>query len=481
MRAFLLTLILLQALVDSGQAQRKRTMNNRIRTVLEHTAPLAGSRSSRLPLYVWALNSPGTEDEGEIEAILKALDDRGIALYPSWNHRRFEESLAEGLRVARIQKRLGLPVSVNANDLLHRFADGSPQTAHVTDDGDPFFDASFGKNISLGCPFALEHRVPEIRGRVESFAQAYCDAGLEVDVAFADWEIDGPIEWNDAWENSKKCHRCKEHIPDIDDFGAFQDALRTIRSDLQREAYAGVLTDHFPGIRVGNYAVYPHNGERYWYDYFEKLPDGVPFRTDQRARYRPWAHEFPLTGFTLALPVVYTWYPTYTWYDFTDPDYRWFYNLLLVASNAAEHTPRETPLAAFVHWHTTSAPSAPDPDVRQFSAEAYQDLLWHMLLRGTDTFILWCPLPELAEEVRLVHEVYAAAQAYGDFLRGGTPVTFEVPPAAGPVLSALRLGDRLLVRRTDFGKSSEPVSMAVDGRSVTVPPGSAECWILSLD
>ena len=142
------------------------------------------------------------------------------------------------------------------------------------------------------------------------------------------------------------------------------------------------------------------------------------------------------------MPVVYTWYPTYGWYDFDDPDYRWFYNLLLVASNAGRSKPGQVPVISFVHWHTTAPPAAADPQVKQFSREAYQELLWHMLLRGTDTFFLWCPEAEDFEECRLVQQVYAAAQPYAEFFKRGTPITFEVPKRPGAVVSGLRLGRR---------------------------------------
>jgi len=154
--------------------------------------------------------------------------------------------------------------------------------------------------------------------------------------------------------------------------------------------------------------------------------------------------------------------------------------MLLVASNACEHTPAGVPIISFVHWHTTAPPEKPDPKVTQMSPAAYQELLWHMLLRGTDTFHLWCPAEEDAEECRLVHGVYAAAQRYGEFLEKGTPITFQVPKAPGAVLSALRLGDQVLVRRTDFGGSSAPVELMVGNKKITVPAAPGKCQVLKL-
>jgi hypothetical protein len=451
-----------------------------IDSVLANAQPLRYPRGDRLPLYVWAAVGVGTDDDKEVRERIRRLDERGIAVLSAWDHRRIAESLAEGLRMGALQQELGLRVNVNANHLLHRFCNGDPRTAHVTDAGEPFFDYSFSQDVAMGCPFALRWRYPEIEARVSSFARAYQEAGVSVDFVFADWEIDGAIEWNGAWESAKKCRRCRKAIPDLDDFGSFQRAVREIRSEMQRETYARVIQATFPDALVGNYAVYPHNGYRYWYDYFEAFVEGAPHKVDQRARYRQWYPEFPLTGYTCAMPVVYTWYPTFSWYDYENPDYRWFYNMLLVASNAGECTEPGVPVIPFVHWHTTSPPAVPDPAVQQFSARGYQELLWHMLLRGSDTFFLWCVHRELAQEVRLVHEIYADSLRFKEFLEDGEPVIFDVPQTEGPVLSALRLGDRLLVRRTDFSDHPRPVPLRSGDRIVDVPRVEGECQILTL-
>ena len=156
--------------------------------------------------------------------------------------------------------------------------------------------------------------------------------------------------------------------------------------------------------------------------------------------------------------------------------------MLLVSSNVGQHTLRETPIVSFVHWHTTAPPKNPDPAVRQFSEAMYQELLWHMLLRGVDTFFLWCLSEEAEKEIQLLHPVWAAAQEYGEFLDQGEPTTFDVPTKPGPVVSGLRLGDRVLVRRTDFGeaRSDEDIEVLVGERKLTVPLGTGHCQILRL-
>ena len=464
-------------------AQKWKPLGQRdlVDLVLANTKPLKSPRGQRLPLYLWPLHGLGTNDEIEAERLLRSLDKRGLPVIASWNPspQRREQSLRDALWLGKLQKKLGLPLTISAIPCMGPFCNGDEKTAHLGEDGKPFFDFSFEAKRPMGCPFALDFRHPAIREQIEFFLDAYQREGLEIGFLFVDWEVDGPIEWNGAWEASKRCRRCREHIPDIANFAAFQKALREIRGRMQRECLAEPVLKRFPKALVGNYAVYPDDGWRYWYDYFETLAPDAPFKADQRAKYRPWFPEFPLTGYTVSLPVVYTWYATPTWYDFSSKDYRWFYNLLLVASKSGEHKASGVPSIPFVHWHTTAPPKDPDPAVVQFSAEKYQELLWHLLLRGHDTVFLWCPREETADETRLLHEVWAASLEFGEFLGKGKPVTFEVPREEGPVVSAVQLGDQLLVRRTDFDeRSTAPVPLKIEGKLIPVPRLDGRCQVL---
>lgn len=455
------------------------TDNELIREIIRTTQPLSQPRGDRLPLYLWPAHNLGTEDESEIVELLQQLEARGIAAIATW--RPYDQAaLDAALRLGTIQQRLGLPIAVNANACTYSFFDGDERTAHVDDQGKPFFDPSFGHQ-PMGCPFALDHRLPEMRRRLAEPAAAYAGAGLELHFVFADWEIDGPIEWNDAWEHSRRCTRCREHIPDIEDFTSFQTSLRQIRSALQRQMLAEPILEHHPHALVGNYAVYPHNGYRYWYDYFEKFVQGAPHKIDGRARYRKWYHEFPETGYTFAMPVVYTWQDIYGWYDFDAPDYRWFYNMLKVGSNAGKSTPGDIPVITFVHWHTVLLSDPPPPGLQQFSEEKYQELLWHLLLRGHDTLFMWSVKDEALKESQLVHQVYAASHEYGDFLLHGEPVTFAVPARPGPVVSAVRWDGKLLVRRTDFDATQEPVELQLEDRTLLIPRKDGQCQVIALE
>ncbi len=449
-----------------------------IQVVLDATKPLKHDRCKRLPLYLWQAMGPGSLDEEAAEELVEELNKRGVGLISSWNPGNRQESLDQSLMIAKVQKKLNLRVNINANRCLYSFFNGDERTAHIDDKGKPFWDESFGKQ-KMGCPFALDFRRPHIQEQVEYFVKAFKRADLDVDFVFADWEIDGPIEFNKAHAASKRCRRCQKNIKNIDDFAEFQRVLRKLRCQLQRENYAEPIKLNFPRVLVGNYGVYPHNGYRYWYDYYEYYVDGQPYQADQRAKYRKWYHEFPESGYTFAMPVVYTWRRIFDWYDYVDTDYRWFYNMLLVASNAGQHTPAEIPIISFVHWHTIE-PKPSTSTVKQFSEDKYQELLWHMLLRGTDTFFLWCRKEESAKEIQLVHQVYAEAQQYGEFLSNGEPINFRVPKQPGTVISGLRLGDRVLVRRTDFTKTSDTAEIIVDDRRMKVGVAPKNCQIISI-
>ena len=451
-----------------------------IQVVLDHTRPLEHSRGDRLPLYLWPLVDPGELNGEDAEALVAELNKRGVALFAKWTVNNPEKALEQALVISRAQQKYGLDVNINAIDLLYSFFNGDERTAHIGQNGEIFWDEDFGGKKNMGCPFAIDFRKDEIRARLEYYLDEYVHNGLQVDFIFADWEVDGPLEVNHAYQSSMKCRRCLKHLGDTVDYTAFQKIIREMRSYLQYYTLSQPVLSRFPDALVGNYAVYPNDGWRYWYDYFEHYVEGQPAVKDQKAMYRKWYQDFPSTGFTFAMPVAYTWERTFDWYDFENTDYRWFYNMLLVASNAGRNTPMNIPVVTWVHWNTIFHPGEPDPMVVQMSEGAYKELLWHMLFRGTSTLAMWCSPEEYASEVSLIHEVYAEAQKYGEFLDNGLPVNFEVPSRPGTVVSGLIYEDYLLARRTDFGVNREPVFIMAGTTPVMVPYAPGKCQVIHL-
>ena len=448
-----------------------------VEIVLRETQPLKFPRGQRLPLYLWTPNFPAAADDAELERVLKALDARGIALFARWGE--FAKASELPLRVARLQKKLGLETTVDATGLAHGFYNGTPATGHLDKDGKPFFDKSFF--WSPGCPFTVQPRYDAMRARLEPWLAKYQQEQLRLDSWAADWEFDGPNEWNHGWAAARQCVTCRTKIPNLDmDFAAFQTAVRRVRAEMQREVFTQPIHRAFPQARIGNYAMSPHDGRRYWWGFFEKRTEGLPADKEHAALYRPWAREFEACGYNVAMPVIYTWFNLYADYAFTNRQYRWVYNLLLEATSTGRHTPPAIPLVTFVHWTTTNPPKELPPDFEALTEANYEELLWHLLLRGHDSFAMWCPLPELAQEVRPVHRVYAAALEYKEFLDLGKPVCFDVPKQPGSVVSALQLGEKFLVRRTDFASVPAVVEMKFpDDTTLRVPKSDGKCQVLT--
>ncbi len=452
------------------------------KTVLENTKPLKHHRGNRMPIYLWRLmHNLEKLQESEIRELLEMIDSRGFACAASWRPDNKEATLEDCMKISAAQQELGLQVNVNANSCMYLFFNGDDSTFHIDKEGNKFYDDSFGKR-KMGCPFALEHRYDDIKSQLAYYLKAYKDANIKIDFIFGDWEIDGPIEWNNAWQNSKKCERCRQNIQNIENFTSFQSALRQIRCDIQKEVFSKTIKKYYPEAMIGNYGVYPSGKYRYWYDYFEKPidTDKIPHVKDQRAVYRQWYDEFDKTGYTLAMPVTYTWYNTFKWYDFENPDYRWFYNLLLTGTNAVKHNKQDVPVVGFVHWHTTVPPEKPDPAVKQFSQQGYQELLWHLLLRGYDSFFLWSYSRELNEEIQMLQKVYADSLQYSEFLEKGKPVTYDVPREQATVISAIEYNNQLLIRRTNFSTNDDIIKFEYNGRSVEVPAIQNQCILLNL-
>jgi hypothetical protein len=456
---------------------------DKIQVILDNAKPLEYELGNRLPLYLWPARNPGNLNDKESEILVTELAKRGIGIVSSWSMIDHDKSLSQSITVAKAQKKLGQRINIDATSLLYGFFNGDDSTAHIDENGNAFFDNSFGDNHKMGCPFTLDFRKNKIRRGIEYFVNKFMEEDLSIDFIWADWEIDGPLEVNQAYESSKKCSRCCKYLGDEFTFEEFQKKLREMRSYLQYFCYSSPVLDKFPHALVGNYGVYLNDGYRYWYDYFEYFVNGQPYKSDQLAKYRKWYNDFPLTGYSFGMPVVYPRWKIFTWYDFENTDYRWFYNMLLNASNAGKSTPQDIPIVSFVHYHTLfSGIKPPDPSqIIQMSKNSYQELLWHMLLRGTDTFFMYSGnQDEFPEEVRLVHEVYASAQKYGSFLDNGYPITYDVPAEPGVVISGLALGDSVLIRRTDFGTNHEAVEILAGTKIITVEYTPGVCKVLSL-
>lgn len=446
---------------------------NVVDVIIENTNPVTIKDTRRLPLFVW-INIPPNLSEEEIKNYLIKLKERNIVLLTRWAIPKegIEKGIKDALKIDKIRKDLNIPVFIDATSIVHRFFDGSEETGHIDENGNIFFDLSFSPNVKMGCPFRIESRYPVIKERIEKFLSSYKNENIEINYWAVDWEIDGPIEWNSAWENSKKCVICRKNIKNIDNFDEFQKVIRRKRADLQKIVFVDTVKKYFPNCLIGNYAVNPSDGYRYWWDYFEKEVEGATYIKKHNALHRKWFDEFKYSGYTMAMPVIYTWFRFFNDYYFEEKEYRWFYPLLKEATSVGKNTPENIPIITFVHWQTVEKPKEVPEGFVPLSREKYKELLWHLLLRGHNTFCLWSPLNEMAEEIKVLHEVYSESLNYNEFIIDGKTIIWDVPEEAGTVISAKKLYDKLLVVRSDFKENKNYVEIKINGKKVKVPPSS---------
>ena len=137
-------------------------------------------------------------------------------------------------------------------------------------------------------------------------------------------------------------------------------------------------------------------------------------------------------------------------------------------------------MVPWLHWHTTAPPADAEP-VPQMSEWAHKEFIWHLFLRGADGLMMWCRDVETVKEVSMMNEVLSEALAYREFLDDGEPIIFAIPGEPGTVVSGLRLGDRVLVRRTDFGDYDGPVTRRVGDARIEIPACPGECQIITIE
>jgi len=474
-RTILMAILALFLIIPQTSAKKRKrmTMAEKVDLVLKTIQPLKHERGERFPLFFWHLRGTRTDEGDELVETLKALNDRGLPVVPSWTtHPKTKENeMARCVRIAKAQNKLGIPAYIFAGNTGSGFY-RDESTWHVDEKGNRFPDTSHVERIKLGCPFE-KSGWPAVAEQIREWVKYYKKNGARLDGVWFDWEATGPSEWNDSWNLCRKCVRCRKELGEagLKDFGVFQERIRKIRSAMQK-LFVDVIHEEFPKANVANYGVYPQGPYRYWWDWYEKMVPGAPAKKDQRAVYRKWYNEFPLTGFTIGMPVVYGWDRIFVEYDYEDIDFRWFRNMLMVFSDSAAHRPEGVPLVSWVNRFVDLA--GPPENAVPLSEEKFKELLWHMLLRGADGFYIWCREEDMLRELVPVHAVYAASLQYKDFLSNGKPVTFDVPDEEGPVISALQMGKKLLLRRTDFGKAAPAeVSIEVAGAKIPVPASAS--------
>ena len=109
-----LTVIITAVLVAiaPGNGWARMTDEEVLKAIIAEVPPLANPLGDHIPLRGSRLEGWLPDDDAEALEFLQALADRGIGISPRWNLRKQEDSIASSLRFARLQRQLGLPVSV---------------------------------------------------------------------------------------------------------------------------------------------------------------------------------------------------------------------------------------------------------------------------------------------------------------------------------------------------------------------------------
>ena len=92
-----------------------------------------------LPLYLGRAHT-GQLSEQAAENLLVELDERGIGIFCPWEPEISDEAISSCLTLARAQQILGLRVNIDGIHLLDLLYNGDQRTAHIDQNGDPFFD-----------------------------------------------------------------------------------------------------------------------------------------------------------------------------------------------------------------------------------------------------------------------------------------------------------------------------------------------------
>ena len=67
------------------------------------------------------------------------------------------------------------------------------------------------------------------------------------------------------------------------------------------------------------------------------------------------------------------------------------------------------------------------------------------------------------------------------WLEDGEAVNFSVPTQPGPIISGLRIGNWVLVRRSDFGdQPARKITLQFGKQTLVVPPLTGTCQVIEL-
>ncbi|HKJ66970.1 MAG TPA: hypothetical protein VKA68_03360, partial [bacterium] len=117
-------------------------LRDNIRVLLDTLPPVPHDIGDRELLYQYSVGDLSALSGKDVTWVIRELAKRGVGVITFWTTGdAFESRIEEGIRIARIQEKLGLRVVADATRLLYGFYDGTPATAHIDENGNAFSTA----------------------------------------------------------------------------------------------------------------------------------------------------------------------------------------------------------------------------------------------------------------------------------------------------------------------------------------------------
>jgi len=331
------------------------------------------------------------------------------------------------------------------------------------------------------CPLLLEgwrQKADSLRAMLKK----YKDAGVQVDAAWLDWEIE-PYPGKSQWNEARACSRCRAQFPPgvLDDFQRYRAFITRWRQSLFSTYVVAPFLEAYPTCSVTNWEVVissPETPTPNW----SGLRDIPPVS---------------LGMFNTANPVVYgnTLWCKYHWQEAWQwpldvPHMDRVYTAVMLGEISAHcaNALRSAPDSRSVPWVDRFCADDRDPKIPILSRVRYREILRHCWLRGTDSMQIfnpnWFPTDPtyqaiVTEEVEDVVQVYDEMLAYRPILERGQVMNTAAPGITdnGPIWSGRRLGDTVLLRA--FTQATRAVQVTItpfsdaDPVTLSCPPNGA--------
>ena len=307
-----------------------------------------------------------------------------------------------------------------------------------------------GQQPSYPCPLLLEgwrKKAEELRA---TFGK-YKAAGVNVDAAWLDWEIE-PYPGKSQWREAKACSRCRAMFPAgvLDDFERYRKFITLWRRDLYSAYVAAPILESYPRCSITNWE-------------FVISTPAIPTPSWSGSRALP---PNDLGMLTAANPVAYgntawyeiNWKKEWNWpLDEAHMDRVYTSVMLGEISGHEANAMVSAPEKGSIPWVDRYCADDRDPKIPILSRVRYREILRHCWLRGADGMQIFNPawFPDqpdkmaiVTEEVEDAQAIYDEMLAYRKFLDGGVTMNTAVlaPPDNGAIWSGLRLGDEAIVR-----------------------------------